>query len=233
MLKLKGIAQKLTAQLNNLRTKIDFRLIRSERVRALSKSIVLRLKGIAKRLTAHLENLRTKIDFRLIRSECVRTLSKLNQWLARQKDHQRQTRERFAKHCETGLEILSDAGRRIKMMLGNTGKAVSSTRTARWFRQKMLRQIFHPVHVAERPVPTKEDPRIAKKVEEARLWMKERGIGDELQSESGLLAGRRIAPKAALHSKESDEALVPRRPPRAVGQQSRSLAKSAAIKSKK
>ena len=194
---------------------------------------MLKLKGIAQKLTALFKNRRTKIDFRLIRAEYVRALSKLNQWLARQKDHQRKTGEWLAKRYDIGLKILSDASRRIKMMLGSADKVVSSTRTARWFRAKMLRHIFHPVQVAERPVPTKEDPRLAKKVEEARLWMKEHGIGDELRSESALITGRRMAPKAAMHSKESDEALVPRRPPRAVGRKSKSLAKSATKKSKK
>jgi hypothetical protein len=53
-------------------------------------------------------------------------------------------------------------------------------RMTRRLHKSLTRLPFYPVEVPERPVPTEENPKLAEKVAEMRLWMKEQGIGEPL-----------------------------------------------------
>jgi hypothetical protein len=183
----------------------------------------------AQRLAAKLRNRLTGTDDLSISLARVRVRSKLSQWTAGLKEHQRQTGKRLTKVCRIGLMICRDAGQTVRAVRSSVSEAFRPTglRAARWVRHKLVRLPFYPVEVAKRPVPTEEDPRISRKVEEARLWMKTHGIDDQLRAESGRLRSREISPTAALPPQESDEPLIPRRPPRAAGRPSRLPAKSA------
>lgn len=120
-------------------------------------------------------------------------VSELGRRAAKLMEKNRRAGHRLAALRRTSVGALQVGTKAAGMIWGSLASAVGPVpaHVTRWLRTKLMkRSYYHPLEVAERPVPAEEDPRLAQKVEDMRAWMKEQGI---------------------------EEPPVHRKPPRAVG----------------
>jgi len=170
---------------------------------------MMNIKGIAQKFSTQIKNQQPEIEDFLIRLKHAGAhgLSDMSQRTAGLKTYQRRFRNSLAKLCGLSLEYCGKLGQRIKVMRSTANRVVGPirVRTVRRFHDNLRWLPFYPIKVAERPVPTTENPRIAKKVEAARSWMKARGISDDLPTKSMPSPGGHVAPKVAPSPEQSEE----------------------------
>ncbi len=142
------------------------------------------MRAIRRKLRAQLKSKQARIDDRSIELRRVgaRALSELSRQVAKLKPYERQTRSTLAALRRTGVAVWRDAGQKSNEAWVQSRKTLRPTglRMTRALHRSLTRLPYYPVEVAARPVPTETDPRISQKVETARLWMQEHGIGDKL-----------------------------------------------------